>query len=590
MARALLICRRHGDVSDGAAVVSAINARLTPDNLRVVPPRYACENGVVSAVLRPHGAAAMHGLGIRLGAVERTAKDWWSPGAAVPDGCFALLRADAEAIELVADSTASRTIWYAMTDDAFIASTSQRAIVMCLASFRANRTAVSWMISSASLGPDIGWDARLACVPPGGRVRLDRRAWRMQRSTPPVRFDAEPVSPRTHRERLEHAVLESVRHLDHEPSQWLLPLSGGIDSRGLLLAYLHAGVAPAQLRCVTWGRRAALDAADSDAAVARRLADHFGLEHRYFETDVSTDDDHDTVIQRFLVAGEGRVAHIAGYLDGFALWKRLHDEDCAGVLRGDEGFGAYPVRHAVHARASIGLTTLSDYFDEAAVRAFELPDQPLPDDLRRGPHESLVAWRDRARHRFRLPCVLAGLTDLKTAYVEVLNPLLSRRVIECIRALPAALRTDKRIWKERVDAWSPRIPYARESAVVSMREYLSDPALLALMHQELDADDAEAALGAACRGLLRGDVEAALSAGPRPRVAHGRLGRVGKKLQSAAFKLRGVLPPPDPLALAFRGVLVARMHALLAADAGVLASAGSAAAAARGERLAQSNG
>lgn len=567
MSRALLICARGGEVHAAEALLAAIDTRLTPDGLAPAAPDYACAGGVLAAVLRPGAASARNGLGLRLGAVDRSARDGWTPGAPVPDGCFALLRVNAEAIEVVADSTASRTIWYALTDEWFVASSSQRAIVMCLASFEPNPVATAWMISSSALGPGEAWDRRVAAVPPGGRVTLDRRNWRLQVAAEPIRFEPAHRPVRQHRERLEQAVLESVRELDHDPSRWLMPLSGGIDSRGLLLAYLRAGIDPARIRCITWGQPAALDQPESDAVIARRLAGHFGLEHRYFETPLHSAENHDTIIRRFLIAGEGRVAHITGYLDGFALWRRLHDERCAGVLRGDEGFGAYPVRHEVHARASIGLTTLTDYFDAETVRAFELAEQRLPEDLQRSSRESLTQWRDRARHRFRLPVVLAALTDLKTAYVEVLNPLLCRRVIECIRQLPDDLRTDKRIWKGLVDEWSPSIAYAREAATVPMRAYLTDPALLALMHDELSGSQADSALGPACRRLLRGHVESAIAARPARPAASGRIGRLRRKVRSRVLKLRGVLPPPDPLMLAFHGVMVSRMHALLAEDA-----------------------
>src|SRR5690606_7571464 len=109
-----------------------------------------------------------------------------------------------------ADASASRTIWYAMTSDLFVASTSQRAVVSVLGDFRPNLDAAAWLLSSGSLGPGRGWDSRIERVPPGGRVLLCRPSWRLEiRETRISMVSAETRDPR-HRSRELEALVDDV--------------------------------------------------------------------------------------------------------------------------------------------------------------------------------------------------------------------------------------------------------------------------------------------------------------------------------------------------------------------------------------------
>ena len=62
--------------------------------------------------------------------------------AGIPDGSYALFRSDENKVELITDVVGSRTIWYVRTEDAFIASTSQRAIIFFSSGFSAKRRGV----------------------------------------------------------------------------------------------------------------------------------------------------------------------------------------------------------------------------------------------------------------------------------------------------------------------------------------------------------------------------------------------------------------------------------------------------------------
>src|SRR5690606_22632768 len=123
----------------------------------------------------------------------------------------------------------------------FIASTSQRAIVMLLGEFRPNPDAVTWMLSAGTLGPTAAWDARLRAVPPNGRVVLERSSWRLRPTGGSSGFAAAARGgdARSRRRELAGIVRDTVAALRLDASRWILPLSGGVDCRGLLLAMLE---------------------------------------------------------------------------------------------------------------------------------------------------------------------------------------------------------------------------------------------------------------------------------------------------------------------------------------------------------------
>lgn len=574
VAKALLICYRNASPQPPAhRHLELLSARILPDNIAPRPPHIVRTGQIVSAVFNPGAALRTDGASFCLGVLSNPAADWATPRAPASDGCYALFRTDRDRVELVADAAATRTTWYVLTDQAFIASTSQRAIVAALGDFEPDREACAWMLSSGSLGPECGWDTRLRRVPPGGRILLDRTAWQIARHEPRIDFAAteQEVAAEERQRRLQAAVDGVVRTLDVEYSRWFVPLSGGVDSRGLLLALRRGVPEGTKLRCVTWGRRSALEEPGNDARIARALAERLNVEHDFYAVEPSSEP-RERLLERFLTAGEGRIGAIGGYLDGFDVWKSLYERGAEGVIRGDEAFGWKPVRSELDVRSSVQLTMLADFFDEERLSEFDLPEQRIPGELMWRPQESIATWRDRLYQQFRLPVMLAALTDLKTAYVDVLNPLLYSSVLEHARALPDTLRTDKKLWRDTVRAFSPDVPFAKRSAVASLQAFMNDPAMLEWTLDELGSERAARLLGKAPLASVRAGMEAKLQgqlaptgAAPRSlssRVARG-LRRRAKKHLHGRFDL-------DPFVLAFRAVIASRMCALLHEDAAAL--------------------
>ncbi|HEX7236733.1 MAG TPA: asparagine synthase-related protein [Gammaproteobacteria bacterium] len=565
MVRAVMVVSRHpGQPNRLDEYRDVLNRKLAGNNITPRPAIVVRRSGLSAALLNPSGAARMHGASIAVGTLLEPADDWHVPGAALPDGSFALLRAGDEQVELAADAVGSRTLWYALTDRELIASSSQRAIVTLLGSFEPNRDVLPWMLSSGTLGPTAAWDARVQRVQPGERVLLDRARWRLTSSTEALEFAPDEAASRAAQlERLRAAVSDACRRWSFDARKWVLTLSGGTDSRSLLCLLRHRGI-----EAVTWGVPASANQDGSDAHVARLLASSLAVPHRFFAMD-SHCDAAEVVLDRFLAAGEGRVARISGYVDGFRIWKTLYDEGYDGIIRGDEAFGSVPVSTPFAVRFTASLTTLADYFSREERETFELPEQRLPAALERGPGETLATWRDRLYQQFRVPTLLAGLTDIKTAYVEVGNPLLARSVLDCVRALPDSLRTEKCLWRELVGAQLPDVALATRVAIPSLTEFLADRGVQAILLDELTSQRSAAVFSP----LLRARCCAALRAAGRPFGSARRENRghsfsraVPERLRAVVRKWRVGQAGIEPLVLAFRAFVAVRMHDLLGAD------------------------
>src|SRR5262245_30102385 len=118
MARAVLVAQRIPHRPNRLdAYCDLLNRRLSGDNIEPRAASLVRRDGLSVALLNPSGAVRTHGASIAVGMLLGAGDDWHVPRAAVPDGSFALVRADESYIELVADSVASRTLWYVLTDD-----------------------------------------------------------------------------------------------------------------------------------------------------------------------------------------------------------------------------------------------------------------------------------------------------------------------------------------------------------------------------------------------------------------------------------------------------------------------------------------
>lgn len=564
MSKAVFICAREGvALRFDAHHINALSLRLSPDNISQPPPKIIEGGGILIGIFNPTDSLPVAGSSVCLGVIFGESNDWWRPGAAIPDGNFALFRSDGTSVEILSDIIATRTIWYVKTDDFFIASTSQRAIIYFLQSYEPNEATYPWMLSSGTLGPDNSWDRRIRSLPGDARLVLDRTRWQERLVQTPVTYCQELRSEREHEKLLRDVIEDTFNGISLDWKRWVLPLSGGYDSRAILqLLKDRPG-----LEAVTWGIKAALGDPASDAYIARQLAEHYRIPHRYYETDLS-DEPVATLFHRFLIAGEGRVDHISGYMDGFAVWRRLFETGYQGVIRGDEAFGCKAVKSDRDVYKNMSMQLLSDYSNVHHIEGISrLTPQIRPPELERQPAETREMWRDRTNASFEAPLIFAALSDLKLSYVEIVMPLVSRRIIQQVRTMPDALRTNKSAFKRQVLAKDCGIRYAASAAIKPRDSILRESPVASVLSDSLhQGSEGTGSIAELCRGAAV-LVESTSSS---PRLFERRRSRqVIRKIRMAL----GIGAQPetlDPFCVAFRVYVIYQMFKLLEQDASAL--------------------
>jgi hypothetical protein len=566
MARLVLVASRNKqELPFDWKDLEALSLRLAPDNITLAAPRIIDGGGVLTAILNPPKRLSVRGCSVCAGGLFDEDENWWKPGFAIPDGSYALFRTDDQTIELVTDIVASRTVWYARTEDLFVASTSQRAIICFLQSFEPNEATLPWMLSSGTLGPGYSWDRRVECLPGDSRLVLDRESWKVEIIRKPVEYRPLNLPEEEHEQRLLTAMQDTFKHIDPNSGRWILPLSGGYDSRAILLMLNNRS----GLKTVTWGLKAALNNRKSDAWVARELASEVGVEHEYLETDLS-DEPAERILDRFLLAGEGRVDNLSGYTDGFAIWKRLYERGCEAILRGDEAFGCHAVENDQQVYKNMSLVVLDDFQSDTNVdfKCFGNGQRRPEAFVRRG-NESREQWRDRVYVEFEIPYIFAALTDLKSPYVEVIQPLLSRRIVEQVRTLPDALRNDKRLFKKVIEKISPPVKFARQPAIAPRENALREGAVVDAIRSRLERFDNQLEY---IKSLSRISLD--LMDAAERRTNTSQPSRINRKIHCWTGKLTGHKKERhlemDPYTLAFRVFIIARMNDILREDANLL--------------------
>jgi hypothetical protein len=538
---------------------------LGPDNIQPNAPDAYEESGLVRVLVNPIAGVRVEPHGICLGRLFEEA-DWSTPGSPAPDGTYAIVRHDNQGVELLTDSFASRTIWYVHTDEEFIASTSQRALVALLGSFEPRPETVTWMLAAGNLGPEGAWDRRLRRVPSATRLSLDRDSWRLVSSRDELVYEPLSLPREQHLERLREAIFDACAHLETEGCPSALTLSGGCDSRSLLVGLANAGK---PVRCVTWGLAASLADPLNDAAIARRLATRFGMEHEYLHLDPTSLPARD-VLTRFLLAGEGRIEDFSGYTDGFAAWEHLCASGIATIIRGDcPGWGSpyHPIDENVARSINMHITLVSDYPESHLIHRLGLAPQREPRAFYRRENETLDQYRDRIYNDAELPTCMAAFNDVKCAYMEVVNPLFARGVVRVTTGLPDELRHCRVGFEEMAGALVPDIPFAENPADEQPEEYLGRRDMMDELAGELRSPAARHVLSAAALDLLVAGLHRPPSRA-KSRLREGARAIVPRRL------VRAIRPSPRPRLdarqLAFRAYIASRMATILREDARAL--------------------
>lgn len=570
MTQWIFACDRSSVGSSLERDLGFVADRVAPAMAGIGGHRVVKAQGEWLGLLRPVGPGVAQafpgGLGGRVGVLHQTQERWWEVGSGSPKGSFAVVRSTPETVELCTDVVASRSIWYALDGERFLASTSLRALLALLPGSQPHPRSLGWFISSGAPGPEGAWDQRVRQAPADAIIRLDRRSWTLDVQARSVEFSPRPAPEAEWHRRFAETLEEAVRGVDFSPAEWILPLSGGYDSRLLLSLLVKQGK---MLPAVTWGREAALRNSRSDAHVATRLAQHTGLPHRYLVADHPLGD-VEAVVDAFLATHGGTTESLFSYLDGMAMWRGFASEGIQGIVRGDQGFGFSP-RPPKDAQIAVGLLLPQDVFPEAEAEALSDGLPSVPEHLLLQPGESDQTYADRIYHAYRMPFGLAALNDVKAPFVEIANPFLSRSVQMELRAMPDSLRAERSLYCRVVEAISPPIPFATEPADDQESTFVHTAGFEAWIRAELGSDRAQALLPepTRLRLLLSLDSQAAAKA-PALRIM---LKRILPKGLVKALTTRLPHRKPPMRRLAFRAALAMRILAQREGDQAALAAA-----------------
>ena len=320
---------------------------------------------------------------------------WWVPGSGVPDGSYAILREDSGCFEAVTDPVGGRSLWYYFDDEVFVVSNSQRAITLYIGRFEFEPAVVPWLMATGALGLGMSYSRHLRALPPASSLLLDKAAWTLALTEGEIRFAADPRPPEAHRRALRAALDDTLASFGPEDARHaIVSLSGGADSRAIAALLMRARPGP-RWRSLTGGPVEASRMPNTDVFIAEQVAARLGTDHRFIATRDSPEP-IETIIDRFVLASEGRVDHLEGYLDGLAHFRAFAAEGIEVIIRGDTCFGGprwEPADSALAMRRTISLLLCREIADlQSRVRGL----RP------RGPGHSGAACPARRREPARL--------------------------------------------------------------------------------------------------------------------------------------------------------------------------------------------
>jgi hypothetical protein len=489
MAKIIFACVRN---SDYAAVVksrveSAVH-KLVPDNIPDARCKVVDLGDIIYGISTYSARIPETRNAVCLGMVTNPAEKWWKPMSPHPEGSYAIFRADEDHVEALTDIACSRAVWYYKDDFVFVAGTSQRAVISVAGKFEFDRRNIPWMLSSGTQAPSLSWSRNVHFVEPDGAVLLNRKTWEITSRAAKPQYDIADKSDEEHQQQFKELLFDSFRELDVDLSKWILPISGGYDSRGIACFLKETGKDISRLNSVTWGMKASQDMRNSDGYLGGAAARSLGMPHKFWAMD-DTKEPADKAFERFIHCSEGRVDHFGGYYDGMAIWKNIFDSGKHGIIRGDETFGGPQSNSLLRSRLLTGCKLCSDFSNLENYEELGLEKQVLPEQLRHIPGvDTPGSYRDRLYQQFRMPYTLSALSDIKYAYTEMLNPFLIRKIVLLSRTLPDHLRNNKVMCTRIIDEISPKIPYATEQATGFNEDILKTGAAVRTFSHEISSD------------------------------------------------------------------------------------------------------
>ena len=402
------------------------------------------------------------------------------------DGYFAIVREDIKTIEALTDVISSKALWYVLTEDYIAISNSQRALIMIIDDFKINPSVIPWILSSGSLGPIDSWHVDIEKIPANSTLFIDKASFKVKIIRREIKNSSKCINFNT-KKNIEARLVSLLDHvhkaINVNMEKWLLPLSGGYDSRAIAI-FLIRNHDIRNLKSVTWGKSSSIEISFSDAAVAKQLAKDLKIEHEYYVTELNDKVlNAEIIVNRFVRFGEGRIDHISGYLDGFEMWKSFFKEGKEGIFRGDQIFKITNVRNqrsSYTTRMTMGLCLCADFVNLEKYAHKYFQNQTLPDYLKRKEKESFTTYARGVYLNFRLPIILAALNDLKLPFVDVIPSLINEDIIKFISKLDDNDKKYGFYYMNVIESMVDGTPFAKAPAIEEKNDVLSHPSFIKL--------------------------------------------------------------------------------------------------------------
>lgn len=462
------------------SIISLINRRICPDNIEVLAPTTMGNERLSIVLFDPIKDIEIENTSLYLGHIFKDLKD-----PSNIDGAYARINCDRDNIQIDTDALGSKSVWYYFDEDRFIASTSQRAIVIILGAFDLNMDAVYVFLNTGILGFGLSWDKNIRSCKSNETVKFNVTRWslRIDKACKMPEFSNPNTSESKQIRKLELCLKETFDCFNIPSQRTVLPLSGGYDSRFILLQLIKNGIIP---KTITWGHPDSLKDANNDAYVAQELAKHFGTDHSFLPSYHSFEP-LEVIFDRFIRLGEGRIENVYAYMDGFHMWKHLRESGISGVIRGDEIFGWSPVATSKDVLNSNGLLFKEDYTNGAIIAKLgcKEPNSSWETSITKNHRESYATWRDRLYQEYMVPNFYASLNYLKSKYVNVYTPYYSRNIVKVMRNTSDKLRTEKQIFRKIVNSKFSSVKIAKNPANIQSEELFSSRPYLELISDKI---------------------------------------------------------------------------------------------------------
>ena len=475
MSKLIYVISRVGD-NLSKERLELIEKRITPDNLSPNPLKIITDVNSICAIFNYVSTIQINGSSVCLGYSPNNNWDELDVRADEIEGSFVIFRNNKEKFQVVTDCVESRTLWYYFDDNLFIASTSQRAIITYLGSFRFNEQVIPWMLSSGTPGPGLSYDKRIKMLEPNSLVTLNKNSWSVNIDEKYFEIKQTIVDRNEAKKMLHKALKTSFDSYSFDNSKIGLPLSGGYDSRAILLYLNNSDL----LRTITWGTAESRFVRTNDAYIAAQLSNSFGLVNHFFES-YNGNVPVKEVLSRFINCSEGRIDHVRGYLDGMNMWKAIFEEGYECILRGDEEFGDGAPRSELSERGSKALITLDDFTNTKTLRKkVKLKKQEIPKRLKYSNYSEKNYWVGRLAFDYDTKAIYSALNDIKLSYVEIVEPLLSSSILKTIASnYNASFTENKNLYKELIEE-QYSFPFALQGANKPLKDFLNTSELINL--------------------------------------------------------------------------------------------------------------